>query len=277
MRSDHEAVKREARREENEGFPPCRCEKCEPEEARILIQNLALLTSMNFDEGLQNPRSLNPKADYSTEGMEVYEKDDDNQRSIRKRKSDHPTQFLDDPDLSDLMFELSEVFLDHFNYIYEGDAPFQPNVLFNQRHLNRIIEKLESIKTEDCLRKSIGGEPLIGTVKLLFRTISDWKTDSRGEMHYKRVREQARLSDENRKLTLARLEKQQAERVEKHLIEVREEKERALQKTAKEKEVRARSEVRLKKRIAVAERNSKKLEEKRNNQSEKAKNLRMMQ
>lgn len=263
MHSDHEAVKREAKREVAEGFPPCRCDKCEPEESQILIRNLDLLTLKNFEEGLKNPRSLDPCANYNSTRMEVYETEDVKQRSNRKRKTNNLTRLLNDPDLSDLMYELSQVFLDHFNDVYEDDPPFPPTVLFDKRHLYRIIEDLESITTEDFLRKVIGGDPLLGTVKLLFKTISDWKTDSRGEMHYKRVREERRICEENREVTLARLERQQVERVEKQLVEEREETERGLQKTVKAKELYDRSQERLKKRAAAAGRSQNKIEQRK--------------
>lgn len=67
--------------------------------------------------------------------MEMYEKDDDEQRASRKRKTDHPKRVPEDPNLSDLMYKLSQVFLDHFKNIYKDDPPFPPNVLFDERHL----------------------------------------------------------------------------------------------------------------------------------------------
>lgn len=190
MNEDNESFQKEYQRQQEAGFPPCGCQVCKPQECLILIRNLHLLCLSNFDEGLHNPKSVDPETAYSEEAMDREEKDRARKRNSKKRKKENLSRDVEDDVFLDLMYELTEVFKDCFNSIYKGEAPFPASTLFGNVHLNRIVKSIESIHTEDDLSQVIGGSSISGVNRLIFGTLSDWKSDSRGELHYRRIEEQ---------------------------------------------------------------------------------------
>ncbi|EGF97008.1 uncharacterized protein MELLADRAFT_89795 [Melampsora larici-populina 98AG31] len=233
MYPDHDSVRNEAQRQKDQGFPPCHCEICEPEECEILVRNLHLFTSSNFEEGLKDPRSLDPDADYSPAGMKAAEKSG---TIVNKRKKVNQSRETEDIDFLDLIHELTQVFSDHFGSIYKDQAPFPPSVLFGEIHLNKIIDHIESINTEEDLSEVIGGDALLGSIKHLLKTILDWKSDFCGEQHYKRIKEEKQISDLNNQITIERLEKQDADRKMKQLENSSDQKKKADEKARKSQE-----------------------------------------
>lgn len=274
MYPDHEYVQKEVQRQQDEGFPPCGCEICEPEACSILVQNLNLFRLSNFEEGLRDPKSLNPKADYSSLAMNARAQDRIKRGISRKRKMPE-TQEIDDVDLLDLMYEINEVFSDHFDSIYKGQAPFPPSALFGPDHLRKIIDHMNCIDSEEDLSECIGGDAILGGNKLIFKTISDWKSDSRGYLHFKRIGEEKKKKDLNARMTLERLEQQDIDRTRKHQQEATDRKKLVVQKAEKTRELEVKNdEKKQKKELANLK---KKKEDRVEREKAKDRDARMLQ
>lgn len=229
MYPGHNSVQQEAQHQRDEGFPPCCCDICEPEESEILLRNLHLFRLSNFEQGLEYPRTLDPDANYSPDGMRAAE----SFATVNKRKKAHQSRETDDIDFLDLIHKLTQVFSDHFGSIYHDQAPFEPSILFGQVHLNRIIDNIDSINSEEDLSVVIGGDALLGGIKHFYRSILDWKSDYRGKQHYKRIKEAKEISDCNNEMTIKRLEAQEANRKIKQLEEASNQKDKAKERTSR--------------------------------------------
>lgn len=237
------------------------------------MKNLHLLKSSNFEDGLKNPRSLDLERDYSQ--VEMESQAIENRKSvIHKRKKGNQTRETEDIDFLDLMYELKQVFSDHFDLIFKGQAPFPASVLFGDAHLNKIIDRIESISSEEDLSNLIGGNSILGVNKHLYKTVADWKSDSRGELHYKRINEAKNLSDLNNRLTLERLENNEKERKKKEETEALERKEQAI---IKEQRDREKDDEKKRKKEEIQTKKKKREEERRVKELVRNQNVRMIQ
>lgn len=204
-----ERVVKEMERQEQLGFPACRCSNCEPDDSRILERNLSKLKRSNFEQGIHDPSSLDPDGDYTDEGWEVYEAEKAPPPVTRKRKTTHLTSETEDGDLLDLLYELSEAFSAHLIKTYGGDPPFLASDLYNETHSDAILDQLECISSLKELRKVVGGETIPGTLPILLQVITSWKSQYRDQAYYERLRERReRVALENIEV-LKRLEEQE--------------------------------------------------------------------
>lgn len=242
MYKEHDSVIKEYNRQRDAGFPACNCSNCQPEKAAILIRNLNLLRIGNFEEGLKDPASLDPNKDYSREGMEAHLEEIAKERERKSKKKDRQVKERPEEALLDLTFELNAVFVDHFNSVYEGDAPFDSTVLFDDGHLDLIIDKLDQINSANDLSQVIGGDALLGGVELLFHTISDWKSDGRGQLHYDTLREKRERAQEAAVVTRERLELQDTDRRRKYDMERAARDKRMIETSQKEAEHKRKAE-----------------------------------
>lgn len=276
MYKEHESVIKEYERQREAGFPACDCNNCQPEKAAILMRNLNLLRISNFEEGLKNPESLDRNKDYSREGMQAHLEEIASERKKKSKKKDRPNKEGPEEALLDLTFELNAVFVDHFNSVYEGDAPFEPKVLFDDYHLELIIEKLDQIISANDLSHVIGGDALLGGVDLLFQTITDWKSDGRGELHYNTMREKRERAQAESLITRARLEVQDNNRRIKYEMENAARQKRMMETSQKEEEHKRKAEELLMKKEKAANVKRQRMAKQTEDFQNRERNLRMI-
>lgn len=205
MSWDNDLVVDELVRQAEAGFPPCGCSNCNPQKAAILFRNVCLLTCENFQVALEDPTSLDPNSDYTSAGMKAA----DEERTLfltKKRKAAGKTKAITDEPLLELSGELKETFKHVFDYVYEGEAPIEPENHFGDAHIAKIIEQVENINSEDDLRRAIGGEPLEGAIQKLYITLAAWRGDGRGESFFSEQAEKSARIEKTNQETRARLE-----------------------------------------------------------------------
>ncbi|EGG00535.1 uncharacterized protein MELLADRAFT_93207 [Melampsora larici-populina 98AG31] len=180
------------------------------------------LNNNNFDAGLQKPESLpnstsarlrlESKGD-EEEGLEETNHENDPDAPIINRKFNAPPPLR--IELIPLAEQLALTINDHHKTVMGKADCLRSSNYVDEDDIRRILDRIYTIETDKDVYNILGCDILAGGVAKLFNSIQEWKTGTIGSqaISQMRAREAATRLEQGR--TLARLQKQQAERVER--------------------------------------------------------------
>lgn len=198
---DSPEVEEEKRRQAFLGMPPCDCSVCDPEAAKVLLQNFRWMTNNNFDDLVTSsaePVQVGPShGDGSGHGTGVNEVE----LSPIPCPSNDPIR-LNLP-MIDLAARIEYKFEKMFNSYYKSPIDFSPSDLISRDEVWAVVKNYDLIERGLKLSKILGGEPLEGTYTLIIKSIFDWKSSESYSTHLVSLR---KIEEESQRLEDLRLE-----------------------------------------------------------------------
>lgn len=220
MSANEDICVAEKERQAKAGMCACRCSNCEPEASKQLSLRMKRLTNGNFDAGLQNPLSFpNPSSARSiSEGdcedllEETNNEDYANVPMINQKPNNRPARKIE---LIPLAKQLGCAMQDLHQTLMGKADRLRSTDYVDEDDIWRILDRIYTINTEDDVYQILGCDILPGGVAKLFDSIREWKRGTVGSqaISQMRTREAAARVEQGR--TLARLQKQHAERIKR--------------------------------------------------------------
>ncbi|KAA1098752.1 ATP-dependent DNA helicase sgs1 [Puccinia graminis f. sp. tritici] len=149
-------------REVDEGFAPCKCSNCAPEEAVLLKARMKQMNNNNFDAILENPKDVPGPLPVKSPKVKRSRVTKPKEKKLR------PIELL-------VLNRLVECFNCFFIQTYGRPQSFLPEEIFGRTEANAIARKLDEVKTIDDIAKLIGGEQLDGELDMLQKTLEEFR------------------------------------------------------------------------------------------------------
>ncbi|KAA1127475.1 ATP-dependent DNA helicase sgs1 [Puccinia graminis f. sp. tritici] len=256
LSADDPNVSRERLREELEGFLPCKCSNCEPEEADRLRKHMAKMNLENFLTMCENAKDL--------EDVEyVLNKKKKTTRVKNKTKMTPMLDALSDTLLKDFSEFFDNLFVESSTYVAED--------LFDRNAADSIAKNLDQITTPSSIAMYIGGERILGQLEMLHSSVLKFR---QGEIYRsylsdllrynnRVVSEKERLENEMEQKKINTEAKKQAD-AEHRRVQAAKKKEAAeqeKQRKAEDKAYKKEMDSREKERIAQEKADKKKLDQ----------------
>lgn len=194
---------------------PCRCSNCEPEASKRLAANMKWLTISNFDEAIKNPEVLSDLQRESTVAEvemineEMNQELDPDAPTTNARANGTPRRRIE---LIGLAYQLMRTIEEHHRVLMEGQDRLKPSSYVNEDDIWRILDKINSLRTDDDVYNILGCDMLPGAVAKVFKCIKEWKASSVGVQAMTEMRAREAFTRGLQAETLLRLQKQHEER-----------------------------------------------------------------
>jgi hypothetical protein len=180
LSTDNSYYQQELSRQQAKDMAECRCSNCQVEKGQSLIQNLKKINKQNFDAVVGDKISW-PALVSSFTHKQKYTC----QKATTHVTINEELGIIFAP-LKVKMFALVR---EMYEFKYGSSGRFLVSDLFNNKHVNSIVNQIQAINSEGKMWKKIGGETVSGQVKVLYECVENFRSKQVYHDYLKKLKE----------------------------------------------------------------------------------------